>query len=233
MGLEFVVILRRVALALALAVTAQVAKAASGDCPASGVVVRIEGQGSHAAICRGAEVAVTFFRRCGLENAPDVEVRIEPELQPVLGAPAFALYDAPRALILIADKAASRRAFHRQPRFRGLAFGELYASLIAHETAHRLIAQRMSPVPLGLLEHEYIAGVVQLASLSPTTRHVLSQRMNLRSTLTTDDFSSTYYYLNPLAFAVQAHRHYHALVDGCGFLRDIVDGRFAFPDPAG
>lgn len=134
-------------------------------------------------------------------------------------------YDSRSFHIKVPSFSQSQLMAQRHPPFRMSMSLTMWQSFVAHEVAHA-VAEANFRVPKPTLEaHEYIAYVVQLATLPKTLRHQLLAEFDNRAFQHERQISRTFLELAPEVFAVKAYRHYVAQPDPQAFFQRLLSKR--------
>lgn len=209
------------------------APAAAGQtpvpCPAAEAAVAGATETERDLICAGIADAAGFLADCGIARTSPLVVTVHADMREVCATPAHALYDASRDAIEIARLDTCRSASIPGDLFDWLEAESAYRSLAAPETAHAIVTTRGVALDR-IAAQEYIAAVVQFASLTPDERAILTESVAARP-IELQELNVTIYALKPLRFAAKSAIHFVQLPDGCAFITDLVDGtvRLAIP----
>lgn len=179
-------------------------------CAGTRIVVRDWNEAEGDLICSAARAALVFLSGAGLDlsgglaivplsQAPgngDAHVlgRFEPGSREIRPSPF--------------DTAVAEARDH--PRAFGVPMSRaLWQSYIAHELAHAVAEPRFAAGVRRSTASEYLAAVVQLATLpEPVRREILAVYRDVAGFAHVREISGTYYALDPARFAVKAYRHY-------------------------
>lgn len=176
--------------------------------------------------CTGAADAVAFLSQQGFTVDTVMQIDIldsvflHPEEQPsfrILGQ-----FDAKQNRIMVTSIEGQREMAKEKPIFGVPYEVALFRSVVAHEVAHAIAEDNFHVEEPTRLAHEYIAYIVQLATMPPR----LSQRVF--ETFPTQAFASEMeinlmiYGLNPNLFAVKAYRHFRSPGVGVTFLQTLL-----------
>lgn len=212
-----------------LALVAALGPATGQDC--GGVEVHGDaGEQDIRTVCRAAGQAQRFLAACGIDQPRPLSIRIVPALQHPAGFPAFAYYDAARRQIILLDPAHFAALIPPDSPYHLLTAPVAHASLVAHEAAHAIAFQHVVPGELSRVGLEYIAAVVQIASLDADARHLFLQRFPRDEPAPLEALNGFSLYAAPHWFAANAYRHFAAADDGCGLLRAVLAGEVPFAD---
>jgi len=164
-------------------------------------------------ICLAAERAVRALHSSGLPVSGGLIVRPLDEQGLRSNGHPLGRYDARTNEIQILPFDVAVRASHERPPAFGVTMTrELWGSYIAHEMAHAAAEHRFSPGTPRMTAGEYIAAVVELMVLTDATRDpILASYRDVSGWGSATEISSTWYFINPSAFAVKSYRHFVAL----------------------
>lgn len=182
------------------------------------------------AVCRAAGQARDFLAACGIGQPQPLDIRIVPALQHPAGFPAFAYYDAARHQITLLDLDHFAALIQADSPYHLLPGPVAHASLTAHEAAHAIAFQHLAQGKVSRAGLEYIAAVVQLASLDADSRRLFLARFPRDGPVPLEALNGFSLYAAPHWFAANAYRHFAAADDGCGLLRDVLAGKVRFAD---
>jgi hypothetical protein len=197
------------------------------DCPDSAVRVLAPTRAQALIACEAAAQASRFLASHGLDVSRPFTLRIASGLPPGSDSGAVGCYDRNRqqAWVLIDTECRDTQAFFGLP-----MTPSLYRSLIVHEVAHGFAQANFRADPPGIVAHEYIAYVTQLASLPIELRQRILDK-HPASTIESVGFLNSYVYLmDPGAFAAIAWRHHNSPEGGTAFMNAVLQGR-ALSDP--
>ena len=175
-------------------------------------------------VCGASEAAIVFLSANGVSyHGEDLTirpllVRADDEPECLIG-----VYDARRNEIFVLTYDASIGASRKLPRAFDMPMSPpLWQSFISHETAHAVAEQNFvvgAPHPAS---SEYIAAVVQMATLPAELRNAILDRYSAQG-FGAGEISTLLYEFNPAVFTVMAYRHYVALGDsGPAFLKNLL-----------
>ncbi len=167
-------------------------------------------------VCKASAAAIAFLRTAGVPyHGDDLTIGPMPpgseqEDQRVIGCCNVLRNEI---LILTYDEAvaASRKL---PPAFDMSMSPALWESFISHETAHAVAEQNFAVGVARRTASEYIAAVVQLATLPNDLRKAILDHYPAQGFADASEISILSYDFDPAVFAVMAYRHYAALGDG-------------------
>ncbi len=198
----------------------------AGDTACEGIPVSVDAAGTsdHALICQGARQALVFLAGVGLDTSAHLSV-LTTDAEAIDHHPAeIGSYDARDRRVRVRTYEGCARLTSDGPLFRIQMEGALYASFIAHEIAHAVIHANAGRHRPARVAQEYIAYVVQLASMPEALRARILARYDEDAFGRASEIGETYLLIDPHAFAVKVYRHYLQPENGAAFLRRLIDG---------
>lgn len=138
-------------------------------------------------------------------------------------------YDARRFHIEVPDFVQAQLMAQRHPPFRVGMSRAMWQSFVVHEVAHAVAQANFRVQRPPLTAHEYIAYVVQLATLPAPLRQELLTRFENVAFQFDREINATFLQLDPEVFAVKAYRHFVAQPDPADFLQGLLNGRLGSP----
>ena len=221
--------LRAGSLAILLAAGAAFAGEDWTPCPDNDWEIAGADAAERALVCRGVGAAVEVLTGCGLEVKEAGRVRLVEALPVFCDEAAYGVFDAETREIRLGRPALCVEEAPTGSLFLSLPLEVAFEALAAHEATHALLyaaglagARRM--------EHEYIAGVVQHAVLSPEHLAAALAGVGALPPASEAEFNPFFLSFAPAAFAAKAWLDFEARPDGCGFLRDLATGAARLPD---
>lgn len=211
-----------IASALLAAVAIAAAATEPTRCPEGRVTVTAADPADIEDGCDGATAAIAFFAAQGIVSRGSIEISFVDVMPPVVGdSPSVGCYvrSEGRIYVLAFEQCRTLRMGHDIPVDRAVHRG-----LVAHEVAHRIVAEHVAPRRLGTVAHEYIAYVAMYASLPAPERERLLSRTPGSGFETEREISPTIYLLDPVLFGAQSYRHFIARQDGRTFLAEVMAG---------
>ncbi len=215
----FLVGLLHVALSLAVH-----ADTATTHCPETTIGVVGGDQVERAEVCAAVAQAWPVLARNGIAIDAPLTIRLVAVMPDVVNEHAFGFFDARSNEITVLDFDAAAAS----PGSSCLALGStmtrsLWHSYVAHELAHAAAASRFAPGVPTFTASEYIAAVVQLSVLPERTRQdVLARFGGLKAFGAKSEITSTYYFIDPCAFAVKSYLHYLQPENGPSFIAALL-----------
>jgi hypothetical protein len=216
-----------IASALLAAVALAAAAAEPTRCPEGRVTVTAADSADIEDGCDGAAAAIAFFAAQGVEPRGSIEISFVDVMPPVVAdSPSVGCYvrSEGRIYVLAFERCRTLRMGHDIPVDRAVHRG-----LVAHEVAHRIVADHVAPQRLGTIAHEYIAYVVMYQSMPADGRERLLGQLPgggfETGTEAEAGINLTIYLLDPVLFGTRAYRHYMAQRDGPEFLARVMAGK--------
>jgi hypothetical protein len=206
---------------------AEVAMAPSGTVVCRGVPVGVSVAGARdgaaQAICEGARDAFHFLAPLGLAQPLSLAIEAVESMPQELGRGVVGCFDSSsdRVVILRHD------AFERRGRWLGVEPDlAVYRSVVAHEVTHAILRCHLADDDrLPRIAHEYAAYVVMLATLDPARLDLVLAAYPGEGVDHVSQITVLSYVFDPVAFGVEAFRHWRRQPDGLGFLRDVIEGK--------
>jgi hypothetical protein len=128
-------------------------------------------------------------------------------------------YDAARNRILVTSIAGQRQMAAKKPIF-GIAYDDaLFRSVVAHAIAE----DNFQVVEPSRMAHEYIAYIVQMATLPPHLRYRIFDHHQVPAFDSEVEINPMVYGLNPDVFAVKSYLHYRRPTVGVAFLQTLLN----------
>lgn len=175
--------------------------------------------------CEAARSAARIFESSGLSMPRNVIIAIA-DTPPAefLGQGETGSYDGRQNAIRVLGYLSAVRATEgNDPGLGRIANRSHWRSYVAHELAHAAIHGDCSTACPSRAIHEYVAAIVQIASLPDDQRSVLlAPYADLEPFHQVSEISEIYYALNPHSFAVKSYKHYQKLSDPRTFLRSAL-----------
>ena len=181
-------------------------------------------------LCDAARQTVRFLQRYDLTRRQPLRVHVLQDPDAHMRGMEFGNYNRTTGEVKLLSFDAFKGQYGDYQTFRVPVSRALYQSFGVHEIAHAVADEnfRVSPVPW--LAQEYIAAVVQFATMDPELRIRILGRYTLSGFDAPASISSIYYQLDPGAFAIKSYLHYIGLEDPRAFLRGLLSGTLLLGD---
>lgn len=176
--------------------------------------------------CEAARSAAIFFESAGLSMPRKVTITIaDGKSTAFLGQGETGRFDgAQSAISVLGYQSAVMATEGNDPGLGKIATRSHWRSYIAHELAHAAIHPACNRACPSRAIHEYIAAVVQIASLPADQRLILlAPYSDLEAFHQVSEITETYYAINPHYFAVKSYKHYQKQSDPRSFLRNVLN----------
>lgn len=201
-----------------------VSEADAWQCPSGFAFVA--GEGDFGLVCEAAEGAVEELGMCGIKQNKPFRAFVVAELPEECPPNALGFYDASTDRVVVATYDTCVEITESDKRFGVPMSKPLYRSLLVHEFVHALVEQNAKVNRPG---HEYIAYAIQLKSMESELRAQIKRNYPHPVPITENELNDNYFYLSPPDFAVKAYNHFATPGNGCGFIRDLIQGRRRLP----
>jgi hypothetical protein len=214
-------------LVVLVAAFAQPAAAAERRCAGTNTTVYAESAYDAYLACAGAADAVAFLSQQGftVDTVMHLDVLDSVYLHTV-DRPSFRIlgqFDAERKRILVTSIDGQREMAKEKPIF-GVAYDvALFRSVVAHEVAHAIADDNFRVEKPTRLAHEYIAYIVQLATMPPRLRQLVFDKHPARAFDSELEINPMIYGLNPDVFAIKSYGHFRRPEVGVAFLQTLLD----------
>ena len=174
-------------------------------------------------VCTGLQKAVAFLNRHGVPIRQSIKVMVyDTELEN--HGNHIGIYNPESERVDILSYARARRLCKTITPFDMSMNSALYESFAAHEFAHAIAEQNFSYDSHSYVVQEYIAYVVQLATMDATLRDKIMERYSVPAFESFDDVSLIYYQLDPNAFGVKSYRHFMQQEEPAVFINKLLTG---------
>ncbi|MDH3739151.1 MAG: hypothetical protein OER92_08145, partial [Alphaproteobacteria bacterium] len=210
-------------LAIALATPAA---AAERRCAGTNATIYAESVYDTYLACAGAADAVAFMSQQGftVDTVMHIDildaVYIHSDDTPALRV--LGQYEVDRERISVTSSEGQREMAVDKPIF-GIPYeDDIFRSVVAHEVAHAIAEENFHVVEPTRIAHEYIAYIVQLATMPTRLRQRVLDRHPVPAFATELDISPIVYGMNPDIFAVKAYRHFRNPQVGAMFVQTVL-----------
>jgi hypothetical protein len=175
-------------------------------------------------VCNASAAAIDFLRGAGLSYADGLTIRPLPPTGDPAEAQVIGSCNVSGSEILVLTYDTSTIASRRYPPAFDMPMSPaLWQSFISHEMAHAVTLQNFAVGVKRTTASEYIAAVVQLATLPPDLRQAILRRHDAEAFSDPREIRLLMYEMNPSVFGVMAYRHYVTLGDrGPAFLARLL-----------
>ena len=173
-------------------------------------------------VCGGVASANMFFRSCGFKPLASLKITVDRDVEKVTGYPVFGAFIVATNTILILDAAGFQKNIEALPVSAIVPWRNWYRSIIAHEMAHAILRANVAG-ELPWLYHEYIAGVVQMASLPAEDQAVLLRAFpKFYAQDGAAMLNEFIYAFPPVGFVIGAFANARRFPDRCAHIREVI-----------
>lgn len=198
-------------------------------CPVPGVTVFSDSAEEGELACQAIGTTLEFMRRQGFRVDARFTLDLVNRPLSLHGNEVKGTYDSRRFHIEVPSLSQAQLMAQRHQPFRMSMCHAMWQSFIAHEVAHA-VAQANFRVSKPQLEaHEYIAYVVQIATLPEALRQQLLVEFDSQAFQHERQISQIFLQLAPEVFAVKAYRHYLAQPDPEAFFQRLLNKSLSSP----
>ena len=176
-------------------------------------------------ICLAAKKAIIFLDGIGVPQHGTVKLYVVDQI-PVGGSGNLGCYDHRTDRAFIKDIETCAAAYKDVSLFRIPFNEEIHSSFIAHEVAHAIAQKNFAYKSPRIAAHEYIASVVQMATLSEKTRTEILNKFNNVSFSESIEINYLIYLISPAVFIVKSYAHYVREENGSNFIHRLLSGDF-------
>ncbi|MDK8464479.1 DUF6639 family protein [Marinobacter sp. SS13-12] len=179
-------------------------------CPVPGVTVFSERADEGELACQAVGKTLTFMRRQGFRVDTEFTIDLVDRPLSLHGTEVKGTYDSRSFQIEVPSFPQAQMMAQRRPPFRMSMSHTMWQSFVAHEVAHAVAQANFQVSKPSLEAHEYIAYVVQLATLPEAIRQQLLAAFDNPAFQHERQISRVFLQLSPEIFAVKAYLHYVA-----------------------
>ena len=200
------------------------ADAASLRCNESPVTFDYDGNEIINCLCSTADAALEFLGSIGLETQDCITIQLVDDVPSGRDHTLIGKYDpvSREVCLLTYDKAVELAASENLMPGTSLS-EELWCSYAAHELAHVVSCQHLSPHIKAHTAGEYISAVTQLAVLSPQARdEFLARYADIHAYQARTEMSELYFLLDPNRFAVKCYLHFMSVKNPRAFIEQLI-----------
>lgn len=202
----------------------------SGTCPGIDVTATAPEADLFDLICETAIDQAARLSACGILPARPIRVTAVPKIEglPVNCVGAFHC-ERNEIMIVSPETLESRDA----PDFiyKGLKPKAAFVSILRHELTHALLEHTTEDRPISSAAHEYIAYAFQIDAMSDDERTAFLETNGRVQAKSLDTFNMVIHSFVPGRFASAVWLHFGAPENGCGFVRDVIEGRVVLGTP--
>jgi hypothetical protein len=199
---------------------------ASSACGDSGIRIRDASPAEAVLACAGIADARAFFAAHGLAADIDIDITVQPRVDAGdtvdLAFPVLGQYRPEANRVFMTALEAQRDMSEDTPVF-GVPFEPMqFREVVAHEVVHALAEQNFIRDEPSRLVHEYIAYIVQMATMAPDRRARILAAYSATPFRSAEEINPIVYAIAPDMFAVKAYLYFAAQPDGAAYLRRLL-----------
>jgi len=192
-------------------------------CAGTRIVVVAKSKYDYEGICLAARNSLAFLASIGLALDTRTTIRISDHFGCEGCNHTIGQFDPRSGEIKLLSYEAALMASYERPAFRVAMSRPLWHSYVSHELAHAASLRHFALGVQTFTATEYIAAVVQLATLAPTMRNdILRNYSDVAAYDNEVAISHLYYLMNPCMFAVKAYLHYLKPENGPKFIDRLI-----------
>lgn len=173
-------------------------------------------------ICTAGLAVASFYRDAGFLKIPTMHITMVDNIPQEVDTNVLGCFAPKSGEIRILSFLAASKCGNWFGRHIDRA---LYQSLTAHEIAHAFASYNASVEKLSVRAGEYVAYVVMFATMDHDHRQKILEDCPGTGFETDEQISSTYYYLSPCQFGVNAYRHFLRPENGIRFFVSVIHGQ--------
>lgn len=192
-------------------------------CTVPGVTVNSDRAVDGELACKAAGKALAFMRNQGFEVNTRFSLYLVDRPLSLHGTEVKGTYDSRRFRIEVPSFSQAQVMAQRHPPFGMSMCEDMWQSFVVHEVAHAVAQANFNLLEPPLEAHEYIAYVVQIATLPEPLRQRLLASFDTLAFRHERQISRTFLQLEPEVFAVKAYRHFSAHPDPQAFFQRLLN----------
>ena len=199
--------------------------AAEKKCDSLNVTVTYKTKADASNACAGVAIAANFMAEHGFNTKVSFSIRVVDNIQTNLPVVILARYNPKSNQIDVLSLERCRK-LKKKTSF-GLEIDTvLHRSFVAHEVAHAIALRNIQPLHSTIVAQEYIAYTTQLATMPFEYQKKIIEKYETEGFRNDQEFTITFFCLNPDLFAVKAYKHFLRPENGVAFYRRILKGTF-------
>ncbi len=179
--------------------------------------------------CQSVGKTLDFMKSMGFNIDTRFTIELVDHTLRLHGSEVTGTYDSGHLRIKVPSFSQAQVVSGRHAPFGMTMSYSVWQSFIAHEVAHAVAQENFRVERPGIAAHEYIAYVVQLATLPKETREVLLEGYDNSAFRHERQISRVFLELDPEVFSVKAYRHYLAQPDPSVFFQRLLSKKLSSP----
>jgi Family of unknown function (DUF6639) len=194
------------------------------SCAGTHVTFEFEGQKNLKCICSTTTATLDFLKSIGLETTERITIKLVDNISSEQNHLLIGAYNTKSKEVSLLTYAETMELAEQNKTIFGITLNEeLWCSYAAHEIAHVVSSQYLSPQQKAHTAGEYISAVTQLTVLPTTTREaILNRYKDIAGYKSRAEMSELYFMFAPNQFAVKCYRHFMSLKNPKEFIDLIV-----------
>jgi len=199
-------------------------------CAGSHVTFEYEGQKNLKCVCSTAIAALEFLKSIGLEATPKITIKLVDHIPSAQNHPLIGSYNTKTHEVSLLTYSKTLELTEQSKTIFGVTLTEeLWCSYVAHELAHVVSSQYISPQQKNHTVGEYISAVTQLTVLPIREREaILNRYKDIAAYKSRAEMSEIYFMFAPNQFAVKCYRHFISLKKPKEFIDLIVSEKTGY-----
>lgn len=194
-------------------------------CGDPGFQVDTSDAATHDMICGAASDAREALATCGLTQIEPIDIETVDTPVHNIGE-CLAAYDCKTRRIQIIEPLLLDENIPADDPYANLPSEVVFRSLLTHELAHALVDQNTGDHKIPMVDHEYIANALELATLRPRHREILLDAAGIEAPIHKETIDIFIYGLAPRRFAAASYLYFEA--HGCKTVTGVLDGTVTF-----
>jgi hypothetical protein len=199
-------------------------EADTSTCPDIQVTITANDQDDVDIVCEAIQVTLQLTKRYDLEFAPRLDIDVVDRIKALQSSNRFGEFDPVTGKIVVLSSRSCEKAATEWFPFGQQMTRSLHRSLIVHELAHSVADWNFKSAEPGLLVHEYLAYVFQIASMPSDLQNAIFQQISVPGFQQASEINEIYYALNPDYFGVKAYHHFQMAKDRKALFRRLLAG---------
>lgn len=193
-------------------------------CPNSGITIEAEKASTLEFVCESIDMATVFIESVGLRLSGDLRITLHDELPKNGTDHSIGYYNSQRDEIRLLDYDATVRVSRLSPPAFGVAMNPtIWRSFLIHELSHAAAQNKFKAGVPKCTASEYIASVVQIASMPSTDRENIFQNYpELTGFDRLEEITMAFYMLDPGRFSLNAYLHFSKPGNGVQFINRLL-----------
>jgi hypothetical protein len=194
-------------------------------CADSPVAFEYEGSEEIKCVCETARTAVTFLKTLGMETTDVITIRLVDHFPSHQTHELFGCYTPNSREVDLLTYSKALELSQKNKSILGIGISEdIWCSYAAHELAHAISSQHISPEVKNHTAGEYLSAVTQLTVLTHESRKkILQKYQDIEAYKSINEMSIYYFLFAPNEFAVKCYLHFVSLDKPKEFVERLVN----------